>query len=81
MDGFAVSCPTRSVCTEVGSFTNNIPFFNNMGPKVTFAAQWNGQGLATGTAGGSGTARTTRSSPCARALGSISAAGAMRDCR
>jgi hypothetical protein len=69
----AVSCPTRSACTAVGSFTNNVLFVAFVGPNVTLAEQWNGNGPATGTAGDSLAARTTRPGPCARAFASVSA--------
>jgi hypothetical protein len=49
--GPAVSCPVRSACTTVAGFTNNVPFFDNVGPSVTLAEQWNGNGPATEAAG------------------------------
>jgi hypothetical protein len=70
----AVSCSTLSTCMAVGGFTNNVPFFGNVGPKVTLAEQWNGNGRPTETAGNPLPAsRGTRPGPCVRALASVSA--------
>jgi hypothetical protein len=58
----------------VGSFTNNIPFFDNVGPKVTLAEQWNGNGPPTGAPGNQlGPSLSTAPGPCTRALASASA--------
>jgi hypothetical protein len=74
IDPTAVSCPTRSACTAVGGFTNNVPFFDNVGPKVTLAEQWNGNGRPTETTGNSSVAPlSTRPGPCGRAFAPMSA--------
>jgi hypothetical protein len=73
IDPPAVSCPNWSVCTAVGSFTNNVRFFDNVGPKVILAEQWNGNGAATQAADNVLAAHITTPSPCARAPAGVSA--------
>ena len=46
IDPPAVSCPTLSLCTAAGGYTNN-------GPKVTLAEQWNRGGGSAPVTGGS----------------------------
>jgi hypothetical protein len=50
-----------------------VPFFGNVGPKVTLAEQWNGNGPATGAADDNLAARRTAPNPCARASRVVSA--------